>query len=117
MAPLTKHNASRNVLKINPEMLKILKPKIINKVNSKFVIATFHAISGEPDYEALNEMVQKLYDNATTLPTILTGEKWSCVIMKYIMYATLVTGTPWEDPDKPGTIPTIATNSTVAHHQ
>ena len=33
------------------------------------------------------------------------------------MYTTLATGTPWEYPYDPGAIPTIAKNSTVAHHQ
>ena len=37
--------------------------------------------------------------------------------MKHTLYETLVTNKPWEDPDKPGTSPTIATNSTVACRQ
>ena len=33
------------------------------------------------------------------------------------MYATLATGTPYEDPDEPGASLTIAKNATVGHRQ
>ena len=100
-------------------MSTISNPKIIDMVIAKLAIKTLPTISGEPEYESLNKLTQSLYDNAATLQTTLDGGRYGHVvlIMNYIMYATLVTGTPWEDPDKPSTIPTIATNSTVAHHQ
>ena len=64
-------------------------------------------------------MIQSLYANATTLATNMDGVKNGHVglITKDTLYTTLATGTPWEYPYDPGAIPTIAKNSTVAHHQ
>ena len=58
-------------------MLTISKPKMINAVVAKFVIKTLPTISGEPDYESLNEMIQEFYTNAAILPKYLTGGKHS----------------------------------------
>ena len=38
-------------------------------------------------------------------------------IMNDTQYATLVTGTTWENPDEPGASPTIDKNATVTHCQ
>ena len=56
---------------------------------------------------------------AATIPTIMDGGNHGHVslIIKYTLYATLETGTSWEYPYKPGSIPTINTNTTVAHHK
>ena len=93
-------------------MLEISKPKNISEFISKFVIKTLPKIIRELEYESLNEIIQALYDNANTLPTTLTGRKHGPIglIIKEIMYATLETGTLWEDPDDPGSIPAISTN-------
>ena len=95
------------------------KPKTINEVVAKFVINTLPTISGDQDYESLNEMILALYDNAFTLPTTMVGGKYFHVelIMKDTLYATLATVRPWEYLDKPGTIPTITTNHTAFHCQ
>ena len=95
----------------------ILRPKTINEVVDKFVINTLPTIIGEPDYEALNEMIQALYANATTLTTTLAGGKHGHIslIIKETLYTTLATVTPWEDSDSIGARPIIATNITVTH--
>ena len=100
-------------------MLIISKPKKIDEVVAKFVIKTLPTISGETEYEYLNEMIQALYANAATVPTTLSGGKHDHVelIINETLYTTLEMRTPWEDPDDPGKIPTIATNVTVAHRQ
>ena len=58
-------------------------------------------------------------DVVAALTTALFGKNKGHVglIMKDTLYFTLETGTPWEDPENPGSIPTIVTHSTVAHHQ
>ena len=78
-------------------MLTIPKPKIINKVVAKFVIKAILTISGDPDYEYLNEMIQALYDNVAILPTTLAGGKHDQIslIMKDTLYTTLKTVKPW----------------------
>ena len=85
----------------------------------KFILNNIHTISGDPDYESLNKIIQALYSNVATLPTMLAGGKHGHIglIMKDTLYTTLMTGTPWEDLDDTGSISTIATNFTDAHHQ
>ena len=92
---------------------------MINEVSDKFIDNTLPTVSGDPDYECLNKIIQGLYSHVATYPTIMTGGKNGHVglIMKDTMCAILTTGTPWEDSDNPGSIPTIATNYTSAHHQ
>ena len=120
--PPTKDNSSSDdqILKNENTMIStISNPKTIDKVIAKFVIKTLTTISAYPYYESLNDMIQALYANATTLPTTMSGVKHGhvSIITKDTMYAILETGTPWEDPDRPGAIPTITTNSTVARCQ
>ena len=85
-------------------MLMMSKPKDIDGVVSKFVIKTLYTTSRDMDYEYLKETTEALYANDATLPTTLDGEKHGHVvpIMKDSLYATLETGTPWEDPDDRG---------------
>ena len=85
-------------------MLTISKPKDIDVVVSKLVTKTLYTTIRYMDYEYLKETIQALYSNAATLPTTLDGEKHGHVglITKDTLYATLKTGTPWEDPDERG---------------
>ena len=57
-------------------MSKISKPKTIDYSVAKSVTNTLTIISRDPYYESLNEIIQALYANAATLPTILEGEKY-----------------------------------------
>ena len=54
-------------------MSKILKPKTIDMFIAKFVIKTLPTVSEELDCQSLNEIVQALYTNASTLPTNISG--------------------------------------------
>ena len=65
-------------------MLTILKPKKIDEFSAKFIINTLPMISGDPDYEWLNEIIQALYSHVAILPTIMAGQKYGHVglIMK-----------------------------------
>ena len=99
MAPPTKDNAGRKFLIKNENimMLAISKQKTIDNVVANFFIKTLPTISGEPDYESLNEIIQALYANSVTLPTTLAGVKHGHIglIMKDTIYATLASGTLW----------------------
>ena len=77
-------------------MSTISKLRVINKVVAKFVIKTLPIISGETDYESLNEMVQDLYTNTAILPTTMAGRKDGHVflIMRDTIYAIMATRTP-----------------------
>ena len=57
---------------------------------------TLPTISGESDYESVNDIIPTLYANVATLSTTLVGRKHGHVglITKDILYATLATGTP-----------------------
>ena len=68
-------------------MLTTLKQKRINEVVSKFIIKTIPTISGDPEYDSLNEIIQSLYVNATTLPTTIADGKHGHVSL--IMKGTL----------------------------
>ena len=72
-------------------MSTISKPKIIDKSIVNFVIKTLPKISGDPDYESLNYIIQELYVNAATLTKNIAGGKHVCivVIMNYTLYTTL----------------------------
>ena len=120
MAPPTKDNVISNVIisKQNPTIPTISKQKTINRVITKFFINTLPTISGEPEYEFLNEIIQASYENSDTLPTTLAGRKHDHIgiILKENPCATLATGTPLEDPDDTDASPTITTNATFDHH-
>ena len=49
------------------------KTRTIDKNSFKFTIKTLPKIDGEPNYEAINEMMQPLFPNAATLPTMQGG--------------------------------------------
>ena len=90
---------------------------MINEVVAKLVIKILLTISGKPDYESLNDIIQALYTNITTLMTTLTGDKHDLIglIMKDNMYITLVTGTTREYPKDSRSMPTITDKATVSH--
>ena len=81
-------------------MATIINPKKINEIVAKLFIKTLPVISGYPYYKYLNEMIQALYVNATTVPTTRLFRKYGHVslIMKYTLYSPLTEVTPWVDP-------------------
>ena len=101
--------------KIQSKYVDDFKLKPIDEVIGNFFIKTLTTISGEPDYESLNEIIKALYDNIDTLQKILTGGKHGHVVP--ITKVTFATGTPWEYPKGPISIPIILDKATVAHHQ
>ena len=100
-------------------MSTISKLKMIGEVIDKFIIKNITTISVDPDYESLNITTLALYENAATLPTTLDGVKHGNIglITKDTRYVILMTVTPWEDPDDPGSSQTISKNDTATHHQ
>jgi hypothetical protein len=62
---------------------------------AKFPIKTIPTINGEQDYETINNMVQTLYGNATSLATTTSGGAHGHIglIMTPALYSTL-TNTP-----------------------
>ena len=64
---------------------------LVDNIVSKFPINSLHRIDGEPRYESLNEMIQMLYANAATLPTMTGGVTHGQIglIMKPALYSTL----------------------------
>ena len=78
-------------------MSTITNPETIDKITANFIIKTLVAISGESSYESLNEMIQTLYANATTLETTLVIGKQVHVglITNETLYDILATKTPW----------------------
>jgi hypothetical protein len=71
----------------------------VDAILAKFPIKSIPTITGEPDYNAINQMVQTLYGNAASLATILGGGAHGHIgtIMTPPLYATL-TATPYELP-------------------
>ena len=61
-----------------------MNPKMINKIIFKFVINNLPIISEEPNHIFLNNMIQFLHVNATTLTKKLAGgeNKHLIIIMK-----------------------------------
>ena len=71
-------------------------------------------IEGDPDYEGINEMIQLLYANVTTLPTPQVGGNHGHIgrIMNPMLYTTLTT-TEWTNPPSPVVYPMIPKNTTA----
>ena len=95
--PRLKDAKIRNYKQNNLTMLNITNPNTINDIIAKVVIKTLPTISGDPDQESINEMIQALYANAATLPTIMAGGKHGHIglMMKDTMYVTLEMVTQW----------------------
>jgi hypothetical protein len=85
----------------------------VDAIVAKFPIKGIPTITGEPDYDAINQMVHTLYGNAASLATTLGGGAHGHIgnIMTPPLYATL-TATPYELPIDPGALPIIRTGAT-----
>jgi hypothetical protein len=86
----------------------------VDAIVSKFPIRILPTITGEPDYENINHMVQSLYSNAASLATTLGSRAHSHIriIMRQALYATL-TATPYIIPLDPGVLPVIPAGTTT----
>jgi hypothetical protein len=80
----------------------------VDKIMAKFPVKTIQKITGEPNYESINDMVQSLYSNAASLPTTLGGGNHGHIgiVMNDILYATL-SPTPYQAPVDPGQLPIL----------
>jgi hypothetical protein len=68
----------------------------VDAIVAKFPIKSIPTITGEPDYDDINQMVPTLYGNAASLATTLGGGAHGHIvtIMTPPLYATL-TATPY----------------------
>jgi hypothetical protein len=87
----------------------------VDAIVAKFPVKILPLINGEPDYDAINHMVQTLYGNAASLSTTLGGGAHGHIgiIMTPPLYATL-TATPYAAPMDPGALPNIPHNASTA---
>ena len=87
----------------------------VDDIIAKFPMKNLPIISGEPDYDSINTMVQFLYGNAASLPTTLGGGQHGHIglIMTHILYATLAPNTAYNSPIDPGLLPPMASNLAV----
>jgi hypothetical protein len=85
----------------------------VDAIVAKFPIKSIPTITGEPDYDAINQMVQTLYGNASLLATTFGAGAYGHIgnIMTSPLYATL-TATPYKLPIDPGPLPIIPTGAT-----
>eukprot|EP00957_Ditylum_brightwellii_P096508 7350095-Ditylum_brightwellii.AAC.1 len=44
-----------------------------DKIKAKFLHPMLQRVEGEPDYAAINAIIQQLYENAATIPSSLGG--------------------------------------------
>ena len=81
----------------------------VDKIVAKFPVKALPRISGEPNYESINDMVQSLYANAASLSTTLGGGNHGHIglVMNDILYTTL-SPTPYHHPVDPGPLPMLA---------
>jgi hypothetical protein len=77
----------------------------VDAIVAKFPVKSIPTITGEPNYDAINQMVQTLYGNAASLATTLGGGAYGHIgnIMTPPLHATL-TATPYELPMDPGAL-------------
>jgi hypothetical protein len=85
----------------------------VDAIVAKFPVKSIPIITGEPDYDAINQMVQTLYGNAASLATTLRGGAHRHIgnIMTPPLYATS-TATPYELPMDPSALPIIPGGAT-----
>jgi hypothetical protein len=64
----------------------------VDAIVAKFPVKSIPTITGEPDYDAINQVVQTLYGNAASLATALGGGAHGHIgnIMTPPLYATLI---------------------------
>ena len=86
----------------------------VDKIVAKFPIKILPIITGKPDYESINHMVQTLYSNAASLATPLSSKAHGHIgiIMRQALYSTL-TATPYTSPPYPGELPYIPLAATA----
>jgi hypothetical protein len=85
----------------------------VDAIVAKFPVKIIPTITGEPDYDAINQVVQTLYGNAASLATTLGGGAHGHIgnIMTPPLYVTL-TATPYELPMDTGALPIIPGGAT-----
>ena len=85
---------------------------LTEEVLAKFPHKQLPRCDGEPNYEAIHEIMMAMYANAGAIPTTLGGGAHGHIrlIMDVTQYATL-SGTPYVTPTAPvrGVLPTRAT--------
>ena len=84
----------------------------VDDVVAKLPMKTMPKIDRETDYGNINTMMQLLYGNAASLPTMLGGGQhgYIGIVMNPQLYTTLA-NTPYESPPDPGITPTHATGA------
>ena len=75
----------------------------VEDVRAELPIKTIPTIIGKPTYQAINELREALYANASAIPMTLSGGRNGNVglIMDTEFYANLP-GTPYKIPTEPG---------------
>ena len=93
------------------------KLRTIDNIVVKFTVKTPPNIKGEPNHEAINEMMQQIYSNMVTPITPQSGGYHGHIglITKPTLY-TALSNTAWEDPAKPWIYRTVTANTIVAHN-
>jgi hypothetical protein len=76
---------------------------------AQFPVKIIPTITGEPDYDTINQMVQTLYGIAASCATILEEGTHRHISNRMTppLYVTLTTNTPYETPIDPGALPII----------
>ena len=94
------------------------KPETIKDAVANFIVKEIPRIKVEPNYVAINELIQGLYGNAATLSTTLGGERhrYFRIIMKYMLYATLL-HTAWVTPQDSVAGPTVPATANLAQRK
>jgi hypothetical protein len=92
--------------------------KSVDEIVAKFPHKTLQHIDGEPDYNDINEMMTKLFGNASTLASPLGGGLHGHIglIMRPALYAT-ISDTPYAAPADPGALPDIPANATTPQRE
>jgi hypothetical protein len=88
---------------------------LVNDIIAKFPLKNIPGSTGEPDDETINNMFQKLYGNAASLPTTIGGGAHDHIslLMTAALYATLL-AIPYNAPQDPCPTPNHPNNATAA---
>eukprot|EP00957_Ditylum_brightwellii_P063221 4798921-Ditylum_brightwellii.AAC.1 len=83
-----------------------------DEIKAKFPHPTLQRVEGEPDYVAINTIIQQLYENAATILSSLGGGAHGHIrlVMEPTLYSSL-SATAYNAPSAP-TIATLAGNVT-----
>eukprot|EP00957_Ditylum_brightwellii_P188638 14360929-Ditylum_brightwellii.AAC.1 len=73
-----------------------------DKIKAKFPHPTLQQIEGEPDYAAINIIMQQLYENAATIPSSLGGGAHGHIglVIEPMLYSSL-SATSYNAPSAP----------------